>query len=62
MVMPGQAPGRRVDSEAGVIPVLSRNCDAPQGASQVACDASVEFSPRRKGGSGGTGRRASSLR
>ena len=43
-------PGRCSRSEAGVIPALSRNCDAPSGMSQVACATPNEQSPRRKGG------------
>ena len=54
MVLVGPiSPAGVAAAKAGEIPVLSRNCDAPLGASQVAWVMPNEHSPRRKGGSGG---------
>src|SRR5438045_2379614 len=48
-------------AKSGANPALSRNCDAPLGdeSGRPFC-AETNVSPRRKGGSGGPGRRASS--
>src|SRR5579862_7359362 len=64
LAAPGTYPRPVRRSEVGANPTLSRNCDASAPAEDEPGRLlfAVELSPRRKGGSRGTARRATSLR